>query len=316
MDISSPGASPTVPEALSEVSLPAQMPAASFDRLINSQIPQILVEEDDLDLGNGLEGNLQIRRAGKVTWKTLSKEHLELRIPLQIQGEVGLKQGGLGSLFRRRVPLDENFAPLIRINPEVNPNWSLSVHGFELVELGGDLTLEVLGIELDLTGTLERQIRRWAAMNLGPEQELVQLKPWIDILWQQVGKPFEVSWQNQNLAFSIQPQEVGFDEQFSGNNALDLFLGLKGKIQSHPVEAKPSRAFPLPNLTQRREEKNLISARVPIGIGYEFLDQELGNFLGSSPIRVDKKTTMQLSNLQTGPFGELLMVRADFLAIR
>ncbi|MCR9084743.1 MAG: DUF4403 family protein, partial [Cyclobacteriaceae bacterium] len=47
-----------------------------------------------------------------------------------------------------------------------------------------------------------------------------------------------------------------------------------------------------------------------------FLDQELGNFLGSSPIRVDKKTTMQLSNLQTGPFGELLMVRADFLAIR
>ncbi|TDK44231.1 DUF4403 family protein [Algoriphagus formosus] len=316
LDISSPGASPTVPEALSEVSLPAQMPEASFDRLINSQLPQILVEEDDLDLGNGLEGNLQIRRAGKVTWKTLSKEHLELRIPLQIQGEVGLNQGGLGSLFRRRVPLDENFAPLIRINPEVNPNWSLSVHDFELVELGGDLTLEVLGIELDLTGTLERQIRRWAAMNLGPERELVQLKPWIDILWQQVGKPFEVSWENQNLAFSIQPQEVGFDEQFSGNNALDLFLGLKGKIQSHPVEAKPSRAFPLPDLTQRREEKNLISARVPIGIGYEFLDQELGNFLGSSPIRVDKKTTMQLSNLQTGPFGELLMVRADFLAIR
>ena len=109
LDISSPGASPTVPEALSEVSLPAQMPAATFDRLVNSQLLQILVEEDDLDLGNGLEGDLQIRRAGKVTWKTLSKEQLELRIPLQIQGEVGLKQGGLGSLFRRRVPFGRKF---------------------------------------------------------------------------------------------------------------------------------------------------------------------------------------------------------------
>ncbi|TFV95629.1 DUF4403 family protein [Algoriphagus kandeliae] len=316
LDITSPGPSPVVPPANSQVNLATQMPAKTMDRLINSQVPQTLVQEENMQFGNGIEGDLEIRRNGKIQWASLDDERLKLTVPLQIEGEFGLQQGGLGNLFRRRVPINRELAPSFLINPEVKENWSLYLEDFELLDLGGELKLEVLGMGVDLSGTLEKQINQWAAQNLGPNHELAPLKPWVNLLWEQVGKPFSVSWEGQELGFSIQPQEVNFEEFFSEENQLALRLGLNGTIQTHPSDALPSRAFPLPNLSPNPSDENLLQALLPLSIDYSTIDQELESFLGNKTVRVDRKTLMELSNFKTGAFGELLKIEMDFKAIR
>lgn len=316
LDITNPGPSTPIPPARSEVNVSTQMPRNTLDRLINSQVPQTLLQEDQMELGNSLEGNLEIRRTGKITWTSLDDERLQLNIPLEIQGEFGLKQGGLGNLFRKKVPIDRQITPTFLINPEVKENWSLYLDDFQLVDLGGDMKIEVLGMGVDLSGTLENQINQWASRNLGPDQELLPIKPWVNLLWEQVGKPFSVNWEGQTLAFSIRPEQVNFEEYFTEDHQLGLRLGLTGMIQNHPADAIPSRAFPLPDLSPNSSDENLLQAKLPLGIDYATIDQELESFLANKLVRIDRKTVMELSNFRTGGFGDLLKIQTDFKATR
>ncbi|NVK50038.1 MAG: DUF4403 family protein [Cyclobacteriaceae bacterium] len=316
LDINSPGPSPELPEASSKVNLATEMPDETLDRLINSQVPQVLVQQENMQLGNGLEGDLEIRRNGKIQWSSLDEERLKLTVPIQIQGEFGLQQGGLGNLFRRKVPINQSLSPTFLINPEIKDNWSLYLDDFELLDLGGDLKLEVLGMGVDLSGTLEKQINQWASQNLGSDHELAPLKPLVNLLWQQVGKPFTVSWEGQELAFSIQPKAVNFEEFFSEENQLALRLGLNGIIQTHPSDAVPSRAFPLPNLSPNPSGENKLEAILPLPIDFATIDQELERFLGNKTVRIDRKTVMELSDFKTGAFGDLLKIQMDLKAIR
>ena len=108
-------------------------------------------------MGNGLVGEFVFSRNGEIQLRGLDQQRLEVIFPLTIQGEVGLKPGGIRNLLQTKVPISSNLAPVFVINPELQPNWYVGIPEFELLDLGGRLTLSVLGIELDLSAWCDKK---------------------------------------------------------------------------------------------------------------------------------------------------------------
>ncbi|MDF2156292.1 DUF4403 family protein [Algoriphagus sp. CAU 1675] len=316
LDLSKPGPVSSPPLASSTVNVPFEMPKNTLDRILNSQIPSRIIQEENLDFGSGMEGNLLLIRNGELSWNALDSQTVQIRLPLKLEGQVVLKRGGLGNIFRGKVPLNEEFAPVFRFNPEINSNWTISISEFELVDLGGNLSLEVLGLRLDLTGLMEKELRRWALENLNEDKALLNLKPFVEKAWNQAGRPFSVDWQGGRSAFSLQPEQVRFKEYFDTDDNFNVLLGLDGKINTHPIDAAPSRAFPLPNLSSNNDYGNHLEILLPLEVDYADLDQLLEQNLEGRNFRVNRKTNLSLGGIRTEAFGSLVLVSMDFLAKR
>lgn len=304
----------TTPVSYSMANVPLVIPKQTIDNLLNQQIPRILLEEKGLDMGNGIQGDLIFSRNGEASWKNLNDQQIEITIPVRIQGELGLKKGGLGNFFQSKVPLDKSFKPVFVINPEINSDWGLEIRDFELIDLGGKIELSVLGMDLDLSGIVKKEIRNWASQKLGEGKTLASFKPFINSAWDRVGKPFMVDLGAGKTGFSVQPESVKLKEFFDSGQNYNLWLGLNGKVNSHPEEAVPSRAFPLPGLSQNENSENKLEIVLPLTLSYAQLNNLLGENLNGKTFKVDKKTSLTPSNIQTSAFGELLAVSMDFFA--
>ncbi|RAI95001.1 DUF4403 family protein [Algoriphagus yeomjeoni] len=300
------------PNALAGVNMPLKIPKETLSKLLNGQIPTTLLQEKGLDMGSGITGDLQLKRNGTITWTALDSQRIQLTVPINVLGEVGLKPKGLGSLFQSKLPLDENFSPVFVIDPVINSNWGIGAESFELVELGGNLAVDVLGMKVDLSGLLSKELRKWGNDNLTGGKEIASLKTLVDLAWAQVGKPINIDWIGGNTAFSIQPQQVKLTEFFDTDQNYNLWLGMNGKVNSHPANAAPSRAFPLPELSPNENSKNELDLLFPLAVSYTSLNELLKQNLEGIPIRVDKKTTMIPSNIKTRAFGDLVAINLDF----
>lgn len=162
----------SAPVSFSTANVPLTIPKQTLDNLLNQQIPRTLLEEKGLDMGNGIQGDLTFTRNGAASWRSLDGQQIEITIPIRIQGELGLKKGGLGSFFQSKVPLDKSFKPVFVVNPEINSDWGLEIRDFELIDLGGKIELSVLGMDLDLSGIVRKEIRNWAASKFGAGKTL------------------------------------------------------------------------------------------------------------------------------------------------
>jgi hypothetical protein len=309
-----PGQPTPPPPSTAGVNVPLKIPKETLSKLLNSQIPTVLLQEKGLDMGSGFTGDLQLKRNGIITWSALDSQRIQLTIPINVVGEIGLKPKGLGSLFQSKLPLNTDFSPVFVIDPVINSNWGIGAESFELVELGGNLTVDLLGMKIDLSGLLSKELRKWGNENLTGEKDIVSLKTLIEVAWAQVGKPFSIEWIGGNTAFSIQPQQVKLKEYFDAAQNYNLWLGMDGKINSHPANAAPSRAFPLPGLSQNENSANEFEMLMPLTVSYAMLDELIKQNLEGKAFRVDKKTTMIPSNIMTRAFGDLLAINMDFNA--
>lgn len=303
------------PPAFSSANVPVQIPQSTLNRIINQAIPEVLVDDENLSMGN-VEGKLKLSRNGNPKYVSLDSQRIQLTLPLKIQGELGLAKKGLGSFLQSKLPLDESISPVIIVNPTINPDWSISIKDFELVDLGGQISLTLLGIQVDLSGIVEKEITKWGEENLNSTKSIFSLKPFIDLAWNQVGKPFTIDWEGEKSAFSIQPDSIMLKEFFDNNQNLNLWLGLNGKVNTHPANAAPSRAFPLPKITENSDSENHLGITFPWVLSYTKLDQILGENLNNIPIRVDKKTSLTPSNITSQAYGEFLEITMDFLATK
>ena len=305
---------PKIPEAYSRVNVPMKIPTETLEILLNQRVPPVLFEDTGLDMGNGIVGDLSFSRNGMASVEAVDENRLQLTLPIQVKGEVGLKPGGLRNLFQSKIPVDRSFTPVILIDPQINPNWSLGISEFELKDLGGKMNLNVLGMELDLSSLLQREIQDFAAENLTAKPDLVKLKPIVDQAWSQVGKPVFVEFQGKRMAFSIQPDSVKLSEKLTPGASYDLNLGLSGKVNTHPVDASPSRAFPLPKLTENNSNKNLLEITIPLRLTYAEIDQLLKENFENQVIRINKTTVFKPENFRSQAYGEKLGIWMDFQA--
>lgn len=310
----SPGPSSPPPAASAQVNVPLKIPKQTLDKLLNELVPTLLLQQEGLDMGSGFTGDLQLKRNGKISWSALDSQRMQLTVPIHVVGKIGLKPKGLGSLFQTTLPLDENFAPVFIVDPIINSEWNLEAQNFELVELGGNLAVEVLGMQIDLSGLLSKELRKWGSENLTQGKEIANLKTLVDLAWGQVGKPFSIDWIGGKTAFSIQPQQVKLNEYFDSDQNYNVWLGMNGKINSHPAAAAPTRASPLPGLSENINSANEFEMTIPLAVTYTRLDKLLKENLEGKAFRVDKKTTLIPSNIKTQAFGDLLAINMNFTA--
>ncbi|WP_168171951.1 DUF4403 family protein [Algoriphagus sp. A40] len=303
-----------VPTAYSTVNVPVQIPTQTLENLVNQRIPPVLFSEKSMDLGNGIIGDLNFSRNGMVKIEAVDEQRMQITLPIKVQGEVGLKPGGLRNLFQSKIPLDQSFSPVVLINPEINSNWSLGISEFELVDLGGTMSLNVLGMELELSQLIQKEIQNYASKNLTTNPDLIKLKPIVDQAWSQVGKPVFVDFQGKKMAFSIQPDSIKLSENFTPGKGYNLNLGLSGKVNSHPADAAPSRAFPLPKLTENKNLANQLEILIPLSLTYVEIDDLLKENFENQQIRVNKTTVFTPANFRSQAYGEKLGIKMEFHA--
>lgn len=305
---------PQVPTAYSRVNVPVQVPTRTLENLANQRIPPVLFAEKGLEMGNGIVGDLDFSRNGMAKIEAADGDRIQLTLPVRVRGEVGLKPGGLRNLFQSKIPIDQAFAPVVLFDPKINANWSLGISEFEVQDLGGKMSLNVLGMELDLSQMIRNEIQNYAAKNLSSKPDLLQLKPIVDQAWNQVGRPVFVDFQGKRMAFSIQPDSVKLSENLTPGQSYNLNLGLSGKVNSHPVDAAPSRAFPLPKLTENNSTENLLEILIPLRLTYAEINQLLNGYFENQAIRVNKTTVFRPGNFRSQAYGEKLGIWMDFHA--
>lgn len=306
---------PTVPSTRSEVNVPVEIPFSTLSRVVNGIAPAELFRQRGLDLGNGLVGEFVFSRNGEIQLRGLDQQRLEVIFPLTIQGEVGLKPGGIRNLLQTKVPISSNLAPVFVINPELQPNWYVGIPEFELLDLGGRLTLSVLGIELDLSALVRQEIRRFADQELLSKPNLLPLKPWVEPVWNQLGKPMLVEVEGRKIGLSILPDSLKIREYLLPGKGLHLDLGFEGQVQIHPVSALPTRAFPLPKISPNTDASNRIALQLPFAFTYLEMDALIQNSFVGLSIPLNKNYRLLPTQFRTQAYGERLGITVSFNAV-
>jgi hypothetical protein len=306
---------PTVPKTSSVVNVPLDIPFTTLTAVANRETPTLIFRQRGMDLGNGLVGDFAFSRNGKIQLRALDQQRLEVVFPLKIQGEIGLKPGGLRNLLQTKVPINQALAPVFVINPQVQSNWYLGISEFELLDLGGKMALSVLGIELDLSPLVRQEIRRFAKQELTSKPNLLALKPMMESIWDQVGKPIVVDVEGKKTGLSIRPDSVKLREYLQPNKGLHLDLGFQGQVQIHPATAVPSRAFPLPTISPNTDASNRIDLELPLAFTYGELDALIQQSFGGQAIRMNKTYVFQAKQFRTQAYGDRLGITVAFTAV-
>jgi hypothetical protein len=306
---------PTVPKTSSVVNVPLDIPFTTLTAVANRETPSLIFRQRGMDLGNGLVGDFEFSRNGKIQLRALDQQRLEVVFPLKIQGEIGLKPGGIRNLLQTKVPINQTLAPVFVINPQVQSNWYLGISEFELLDLGGKMALSVLGIELDLSPLVRQEIRRFAKQELTSKPNLLALKPMMESIWNQVGKPIVVDVEGKKTGLSIRPDSVKLREYLQPNKGLHLDLGFQGQVQIHPATALPSRAFPLPTISPNTDASNRIDLELPLTFTYAELDALILQSFGGQAIRMNKTYVFQAKQFRTQAYGDRLGITVAFTAV-
>ena len=306
---------PVVPTTKSSVNVPLEIPFSTLTAVANRETPSLIFRQRGMDLGNGLVGDFDFSRNGKIQLRALDQQRLEVVFPLKIQGEVGLKPGGIRNLLQSKIPINQSLAPVFVINPEIQSNWYLGISEFELLDLGGKMALSVLGIELDLSPLVRQEIRRFAKQELTSKPNLLALKPLMESIWNQVGKPIVVDVEGKKTGLSIRPDSVKIREYLQPNKGLHLDLGFQGQVQLHPATAVPSRAFPLPTISSNTDASNRIDLELPLAFTYAELDALIKKSFGGQAIRMNKSYVFNATQFRTQAYGDRLGITVAFTAV-
>lgn len=303
-----------VPNATSRINVPVDIPLSTLTTLANRETPNQLFRQRGMDLGNGLVGDFDFSRNGKIQLRALDEQRLEVVFPLKIQGEIGLKPGGIRNFLQTKVPINSSLSPVFVINPALQPNWYLGIPEFELLDLGGKLSFSVLGIELDLSAIVRQEIRRFAKQAITSKPNLLSLKPMVESVWNQLGKPIMVEVEGAKMGLSLRPDVLSLREYLQVNRGMHLDLGLQAQLQTHPANALPSRPFPLPNITPNTDVSNRIELHLPFVLPYEQLDALIQKSFGGQAIRMNKNYLFRANGFKTKAYGARLGITVPFTA--
>lgn len=304
-----------VPTAASRINVPVDIPLSTLSTLANQRVPNLVFGQRGMELGNGVIGDVDFIRNGKIQLRALDAQRVEVVFPLKIQGELGLKPGGIRNLFQSKVPISKTLAPVFIINPELQPNWYLGISEFELIDLGGKVAFTALGMELDLSPIIRQEIRNFAKQNITSKPNLLPLKPLVESVWNQVGKPMVVEVEGKKTGLSIRPDSVKIREYLQPNKGWHFDLGVKGLVQVHPSTALPSRAFPLPKISPNTDASNRIDLQLPLEFTYGELDALIQKSFGGQSIPMNKTYRFNATKFSTQAYGERLGITVAFTAV-
>lgn len=306
-----------LPSSYSNINIPISIPLSYLEDNLNRQWKSILFSDKGLALGSGLFADLDVNRTGKISLKALGNNSIQVKIPMNLKGDLKMEKKVFGQVLSTALPFNENLSPEISFTPEIGNNWELNIRNLNIDNWGRSMKYNLLGFEIDLDPLIRGQLQR-VMNNQFASSGLTRLdfKHMAEQTWQAFAAPYTVEQNGFQVHFYAKPEKLRIKQVISPDQKLLLFLGLEGEMFSSIGQRPLSQIRPLPGITENESTENVLDIGLPLIFRYKDLDNYLNASLEGQQIRLDKKTVLLPSKLQSSQYGDKTLLGMDFTAIR
>ncbi|AWW33161.1 hypothetical protein DN752_12425 [Echinicola strongylocentroti] len=309
---------PTVlPEAISRVNVPLEIPLDYIERNLNGELSELLYTEKGLNMGNGILADLDVNRTGDISLSSLGQNKLEINLPLQLKGQINIQKKIFGQSISTAVPFDEGLAPRVSFEPVIGRNWDIGISHVNIESWGRSLKYNLLGYEIDFGPMLKEHVEKMLDEQLtGENLSRISFKSMMEETWKAYGKPVKFEQDGIDAYIYTIPHKIKVREQFTTDQKLKLTIGIEGEVFTQIGSAPDISPSPLPNLYFNEDSRNYIDIMLPLSIPYQDLDKYLNDMLAQQQFRMDSKTVLTPKAFETQSFGDKALVKVDFTVTR
>lgn len=306
-----------LPSSYSNINIPIIIPLSYLEDNLNRQWGSQLLADKGMSLGSGLFADLDVNRTGKISLKALGNNSIQVKIPMNLKGDLKLERKVFGQVLSSGLPFNENLSPEISFTPEIGKNWELNIRNLNIDNWGRSMKYNLLGFEIDLDPLIRGQLQR-VMNNQFTASGLTRFdfKHLAEQTWQAFAEPYTLEQNGFQVHFYAKPEKLRVKQVISPDQKLMLFLGLEGEMFSTIGQKPVTHRSPLPELSMNESMENILDIGLPLVFSYRDLDAYLNQSLEGQQIRLDKKTVLIPSNLQSSQYGDKTLLGMDFNAIR
>ncbi|MFD2199975.1 DUF4403 family protein [Shivajiella indica] len=303
--------------AKSIINVPISIPLSLFEENLNENWNSQLFSDKALNLGSGLFADLDVNRTGKISLRALGNNSLQVKIPMNLKGDLKIEKKVFGQVLSTSIPFNENISPEISFVPEIGKNWDLVVKNLNIDNWGRSLKYNLLGFEIDLDPIVRGQLHNVLDKQLSLSNlSRLDFKNMAQETWNAFSEPYSLEFGEVQVHFYAVPTRLKVRDKVSIDQKLNLYLGIEGEMHSK-VGAKPQlKPVPLPDIEDNENEDNVLDIVLPLTLRYEDLDVQLNKAISGQNIRADKNTVLIPDNLKTQQYGDKILLGMDFKAIR
>lgn len=306
-----------LPRATSIINIPIEIPFSMIESNLNNALGQKLFADKGLDLGSGFFTDIDVNRTGFIKLAAIDSKKLSLQIPMNMAGNLKFEKRIFGQNLNTAIPFNESLMPEISFRPKIGQNWDFSLEDINIESYGRSMKYNLLGFEIDLDPMIRKQLQsvlnnQLSASNL----TRMDFREMAQEAWDGFSKPIALEQDGVSAYIYTQPTKLKIREEVTSDRKLKLFLGIEGEVFSQIGSLPQTKKTPLPNITYNESSENKVDIMIPLAISYSDLDQYLNENLAGKRFRTDKKTELEVSNLESQSFGDRTLLKMDFLAIR
>jgi hypothetical protein len=135
-----------LPSTLSIINVPISIPLEMLENNLNKDWSSKLFSDNALPLGSGLFADLDVTRIGKISLKGLENNALQVKMPMNLKGDLKIEKKVFGQVLSTNIPFNENINPEFSFIPEIGPNWDLMIKNLNIESWGRSMKYNLLGL--------------------------------------------------------------------------------------------------------------------------------------------------------------------------
>lgn len=311
------GAPVLLPIATSSVNIPIEIPLSYIEANLNKDWSNKLFSGKGMPLGSGIFTDIDVTRTGKITLLGIANNSLKVKIPMKLKGDLKIEKKVFGQMLSTSIPFDELLQPEISFKPEIGRNWDLALNNVKIENWGKSMKYNLMGFEIDLDPIIREQLQAVLSQQLKASNLAgLNFRSLAQTAWNTYGKPYPVEQEGVMTYFFTNPSKLKISEEVTSDQKLKLYLGMEGEVFSQVGSEPKFTPSALPNIYFNDKTENKIDIILPLTIRYKDLDQYLNESLSGQSLKMDNSTQLIPSNLSTQSFGDRILLKMDFRALR
>ncbi|WP_215225300.1 DUF4403 family protein [Echinicola shivajiensis] len=311
------GAPVVLPEAISKVNVPLEIPLRYIEKNLNRELSQLLYSDQGLDMGNGLMADLEVSRTGDIALSASGQKQLEIEIPLKLKGKINIEKKLFGQTISTAIPFDEGLKPRVSFISEIGRNWDIGISNINIESWGRSLKYNLLGYEFDLEPMLEKHVEKMLDDQLtGDNLTRISFRDMIQETWEAYGRPVKIEHEGFDAYVYTVPHKIKVKEKFTTDQKLELTIGIEGEVFTQIGSEPLVELSPLPRLYYNDDSENYLDITLPLSIPYQDMDKYLNDMLAGQSFKMDASTQLIPKAFKTQNFGNKALVKVDFVVNR
>jgi hypothetical protein len=231
-----------LPNEVSELIIPIEIPVATLQSQINKQLTGLLYEDNSME-GDNLE--VKVWKLGDIRLAA-SGNSIQYKVPLKIWLKTALKLGTLGFDFGTIKETEFALELSFRSRINIDQNWNLesitSSDGYTWIQKP---SVELAGMSVPITAIADRiikgQLKLFANMIDEEAKPYLDIKGDIETLWKRMHDPVLVS-EDPELWLKVSPLELSISSLRGDKEKLSVLMGIACKANTR-MGSKPITTY-------------------------------------------------------------------------